>query len=204
MSALVFNLAPYGGHITLALVLAMGMGPLTTGCVSTTWAKGLHANIELWQHGRPGAALKMATAEYQRFQNANALSDEKISRGLEAANLLLSEVPLLSAGQPQMPQPELSEDGSGARTLLDALRADLLSTGVTRVIRAVRQVRAMEIQEEIPSLMMIIYRGEVFLDDKGVLEGHSNALRSVVAKRAALDALITLLRTSASVESTPW
>ncbi len=204
MSVPVFNSTPRGGPTTLAFVMAVGIGALTAGCVSTTWGKGLHANIELWQRGRPGDALKMATAEYHRFQNANALSHEKISRGLEAANLMLSEMPLLSAGQPRMPQPELSDDGSGARTLLDALRADLLSTGVTRVIRAVRQVQAMEIKEEIPSLMMIIYRKEVFLDDDGVLKGHGNALRSMVAKRAALDALIALLRTSASMESTPW
>lgn len=142
--------------------------------------------LNAWRSGRDGAALELARDEYARYRDANDLDEIEVRRVVDGARRELSERPIVP--RDGLPAPiEMRNGGPGA--LRDAVRADLLSGRITAILRASGVVANLGLRAHAPDLITVVFRRDPVGDDGGLLTGVGVALRSIAAKRAALDAL---------------
>lgn len=149
---------------------------------------GYSEAMNAWRAGRQSAALELARAEYAHFRDDNDLAEGDVRRAVDAARAELSERPVV----PRRGPPTTVPVGGGPGALSDALRGDLISGRITAVLRATSVVANLRLRAHAPDLITVVYRREPVEDDGGLLADAGVALRSVAAKRAALDALEAL------------
>lgn len=169
------------------LSLALGLtacGVLGTGSFGDA--------VAAWQSGRVAEGLTLAEAEYVRFRDGNDLSEAVVSAALDAARTQLDERPVAPGGERLVAPDSIDPWKAGGDVIALQVRSDLLSGRVTPVMRGIENVRALGLHSEIRGLLAVVFRRPPLAADAGVLTGASEALRSVTAKRAALDALRTL------------
>ncbi len=174
----------------LALMTGLAMiaaAPVLTGCASLT-AGTYQDAVGRWRVGDPQGATAAAQAMYEKIRDANGLSEADVARAATGALEELEEVPTLTTGARPPVTSERALDG-GAQALIMELRADMLGSAVTPVIRATAVVRDFALIGEYPALLAVVFRREALRADGGVLVGASRALRSVAAKWAALRVL---------------
>jgi hypothetical protein len=157
-----------------------------------TSASALQDASHDWQRGQPGQrtrARNWARAELLRFQEGNDLADAALDAALQAAATRLdADLPLVADGDHA---PTAPRDGATGE-LLRALHADLLAPGATRVLRAIRTVRALALAAFGPELLTIVANRAPYTVDGPLLRDATPALRSVAVKRYAVEALDAL------------
>lgn len=157
------------------------------GCASV--GGGLGDALHAWRAGQPRVALAAAEDEYARFRDGNDLDESAVRAVVAEARRALAERPIVPTRRPEAPVAMEAERPGAMR---EAIREDLLSGRITAVLRGVASVEGLGLRLHAPELIAIIYRREPIAADGGLLEEASVALRSVAAKRAALDALRAL------------
>ena len=145
--------------------------------------------LAAWHDGRRTVALALARAEYDRYRDGNDLAEARVRRVVDDAYDALAERPI--APRAGIPAPIAMHNGAPGE-LHDAVRADLLSGRITAILRATRVVANLRLPAHAPDLITVVFRRDPVLPDGDLLADVSVALRSVAAKRAALDALEAL------------
>ncbi len=184
-------------RLVLSLVLA-ATAVVAPGCGASLAT--YQDSVGLWRSGQRADATSMARATYERFRDDNDLDEADVQRALaEARERLATEIVVPRGERPRVKvedllDPELGEiplDSAAdhGAELKAGVRADLLSGRATPTLRALESVRALRLEGEIPGVLAVIYRRDPIEADGGVLDQASTALRSVAAKRAALDVL---------------
>lgn len=164
--------------ILAALVGACGTSAGALQDASHDWQRGQHARARTWAH-----------AEVLRFQEGNDLADAALDAALQAATTrLVADLPLVADGDHAPNIPRDAGDGD----VLRALHTDLLSPGATRVLRAIRTVRALALAAFGPELLTIVANRAPYTIDGPLLRDATPALRSVAVKRYAVEALDAL------------
>jgi hypothetical protein len=74
------------------------------------------------------------------------------------------------------------------------LRKDLVASGALRVVRAARSVMRLGMDRYGVELLAVCFRRDAFTADHSLVASYPTALRSLVVKFAALDALEKLTR----------
>ena len=166
----------------LAVVVAVAL--LLAACAGSLDAYPDALNA--WRSGREGASLALAREEYARYRDANDLAEAEVRRVVDDAQRALSERPIVPRSG--LPAPIAVRNGSPG-ALRDAVRADLLSGRITAILRASGVVANLGLRAHAPDLITVVFRRDPVADDGGLLTGVGVALRSIAAKRAALDAL---------------
>ena len=142
-----------------------------------------------WQRGQRVRARTWAHAELVRFQQGNDLADAVLDGAVQAAaTRLASDLPLVADGDRSPIAPHDAGDGD----VLRALHTDLLASGATRVLRAIRTVRALALTAFGPELLTIVANRAPYTVDGPLLTDATPALRSVAVKRYAVEALDAL------------
>ena len=142
-----------------------------------------------WQHGQHARARTWAHAEVLRFQEGNDLADAALDAALQAATTrLVADLPLVADGDHAPNIPRDAGDGD----VLRALHTDLLSPGATRVLRAIRTVRALALAAFGPELLTIVANRAPYTVDGPLLRDATPAMRPVAVKRYAVEALDAL------------
>ena len=178
--------ASRGGPARVAVALALAAGALGA-CASSLG--GYAETLTSWRAGDHTGALAHARAEYQRFREGNDLSEQAVRAAVDGAMDALAERPIVPRSGPPAAVPmDLGAPGA----LRDAVRADLLSGRVTPILRACASTAHLGLRVHAPDLITVIFRRDPVTADGGLLAEASVALRSVAAKRAALDALEAL------------
>ena len=168
------------------LVLAIAL----TGCVS---AGRMPDAVSAWRAGSYERAITLAQAEYEHFRDGNDIAETVVVADLAALILLLRSTPIVLPGD-ERPAAPSEEEGLLRGQMADALRRDLGSSGVMRVVRAVRAVMRLQIEHHGRELLAVIWRRDPFAGDHPAVAEFGTARRSLVVKRAALDALTALAR----------
>jgi len=186
---------------------------LTTGCVSTPrFPEAANA----WRSGQKTKALTLARAEVERFRDGNSLENQVIEDALAELSEALRTMPIALPGDGLPVRPEELEDGppDGAQeadsdapeelegrappllraTMESTLRKDLVASGALRVVRAARSVMRLGMDRFGVELLAVCFRRDAFTADHPLVASQSNALRSLVVKFAAIDALEELVR----------
>lgn len=152
--------------------------------------------VGAWRGGNEARAIELARAEYERFRDGNGLSEAAVVSDLAAVRAVYRETPIVLDEEDRVPEPARHEaEGLLKGGMAEALREDLGSTGVFRVLRAIYTVERLGVARHAVELLAIVWRREPFAVDHASLAGTSPARRSLVVKRAALDALEGLRRT---------
>lgn len=160
---------------------------LMSACASATG--GLPDAARDWQRGDHARARGWAHAELGRFEADNDLADAALATALQAAVTRLgADLPLVAEGDQTPDTPRDTGDGD----VLRALHADLLAAGATRVLRAIRTVRALALGAFGPELLTIVASRAPYVVDGPLLADATPALRSVAVKRYAVEALDAL------------
>ncbi|PKN57684.1 MAG: hypothetical protein CVU56_09660 [Deltaproteobacteria bacterium HGW-Deltaproteobacteria-14] len=170
------SVRPAASAVTVALLLAACAGSLDT----------YPDAVNAWRSGREGAALALAREEYARYRDANDLAEAEVRRVVDGARGALSERPVVPRGG--LPAPIAVRNGAPG-ALRDVVRGDLLSGRITAILRASSVVANLGLRAHAPDLITVVFRRDPVADDGGLLTEASVALRSIAAKRAALDAL---------------
>lgn len=174
--------------LVLALVL--------TSCVS---AGRMPDAASAWRAGSYGRAIALAQSEYERFRDGNDLTEATVTSDLATLVDVLRSPIVLPGDDHASPTPVADDtptdgDGLARGNMADALRRDLGSSGVLRVVRAVRSVMRLEVERHGRELLAILWRRDPFTEDHTAVADLGPARRSMLVKRAALDALIELAR----------
>ncbi|HRE90601.1 MAG TPA: hypothetical protein PK095_15855 [Myxococcota bacterium] len=147
--------------------------------------------VGAWRGGNE--ARELAQAEYERFRDGNGLSEATVVGDLEAVRAVYRETPIVLEGDELVPEPAQHEaEGLLKGGMAGALSKDLGSTGVFRVLRAIRAVERLGVARHAPELLAIVWRRDAFVVDHASLPETSTARRSLLVKRAAIDALEAL------------
>lgn len=170
-------------RVALACALSLSAGACG-GLGLSDYPDAIHA----WRSGQRDQALELARASYEKFRRDNGLAEAEIGQATEAALATLEDELVVPAGgvDPAVGPETLDGDSS---TLMARVRADLLSGRATPTMRAILNVSALGLSTHAQGLLSVVFRREPIEADGGVLSDHSVALRSLVTKRAALDAL---------------
>ncbi len=193
---------------------------MTTACVSTPrFPEAANA----WRAGERPKALALARAEVERFRVGNSLDAQAITNALAELSEALRTMPIALPGDGMPVRPdELDEPPSGespdARpkspapkdapptdlegrapplfraTMESTLRKDLVASGALRVVRATRSVMRLGMDRFGVELLAVCFRRDAFTSDHALVASYPTALRSLVVKFAALDALEELTR----------
>ncbi|TNF28996.1 MAG: hypothetical protein EP329_16780 [Deltaproteobacteria bacterium] len=169
-----------------ALVIVLALALLASACGSLA---GYPEAMNAWRAGRTEASLALVRAEYAHFRDDNDLAEAEVRRVVDEAREALSERPIVPQSGPPTAVPM---EGAGPGALRDAIRGDLISGRITPILRATSVVANLRLAAHAPDLITVVYRREPVAADGGLLEGAGTALRSIAAKRAALDALEVL------------
>lgn len=149
--------------------------------------------VGAWRGGNEARALALSKAEYERFREGNALGEATVVTDLESARAVYRETPIVLDGDEHVPEPARHEaEGLLRGGMAEALKRDLGSSGVFRVLRAILAVEKLGVTRHAVELLAIIWRRDPFAIDHPWLSGLSPARRSLLVKRAALDALESL------------
>lgn len=127
---------------------------------------------------------------YTRVRDDNDLDEATVRATVDAAVARLDARPVVPQGPPPAPvevRPDAPRDAIHA-----AITADLLSRRVTPIFRGARSVAGLALRRHGPALIAVVYDRAPVAADGGVLTEADTALRSVAAKRVALDALEAL------------
>jgi hypothetical protein len=169
------------GLALLSTILAGGCG---------TAHSGYQDAMANWRAGHHTSATARAEAEYTRFREANALSEDAVRATVDSIRHQLAETPVVPTRAPAAIKP-----GGGPGTLSAEMRIDLLSGAITPTVRAAVVVESLGLRRHAYELITIVYRREPFIADGGLLQDASVAMRALAAKRVALDALRSLATT---------
>ncbi len=182
------------GPRVLALALAL-LVPLGFGCPSLT-ANTYTDAANRWQAGDRRGALDSARAVYGRFLRDNDVAPDRVAALARRARALLDETPVWEAAPAAGRPGDLGRahrlDGD-PDALTQRLRADLLGGRVTPTLRAVATVAGLGLQGEARGLLAVVFRRPPLDGGEELLPEASVAERSLVAKRAALEALESLV-----------
>ncbi len=170
------------------LILLAAVAVIFPGCVGSGMGSFGDA-VAAWQGGRVADSLALAEAEYARYRDHNSLTEAAVSDAVDKARRQLDEVPIVPGGERLVAPDAVDPWAAGPDVVAAQVRRDLLSGRVTPVMRGIASVAALGLAGEWRALLAIVYRRPPLSADAGVLKGASTALRSVAAKRAALDAL---------------
>ena len=152
--------------------------------------------VGLWRGGSEARALDLARAEYERFRDGNDLSEASVVSDLEAVRAVYRETPIVLDGDELVPEAARHEsEGLSKGSMAESLKTDLMSTGVFRVFRAIQTVARLGVARHAVELLAIVWRRDPFAVDHASLAKTSPARRSLLVKRAALDALEKLRQT---------
>ncbi len=162
---------------------------LLSACASTPT---LPAAAQAWRSGRRASALAMARAEVERFRLGNHLDHAAIDAELEAVSRWLDETPVALDEAPSAIPTDLGRPEPAAFDVLAGLRSDLASQGATRALRAIRGVMKLGLERFAIDLLTLAWRREPWQADTPRLAEPPTALRALVVKSAALDALEAL------------
>lgn len=175
-----------GPWLVLAVLVSM------SACVS---AGQFPEAVGAWRGGNEARALALSRAEYERFREGNALGEATVVMDLEAARAVYRETPIVLEGDELVPEPARHEaEGLLKGGMAEALKKDLGSSGVFRVLRGIRTVERLGVTRHAVELLAIIWRRDPFAVDHPSVSGMGTARRSLLVKRAALDALESLSR----------
>lgn len=151
--------------------------------------------VGAWRGGKEARALELAGAEYERFRDGNDLSEATVASDLDAVRAVYRETPMVLEGDVLTPEPAQHEaEGLLKGGMAESLKKDLGGEGVIRVLRGIQAVERLGIVRHAVDLLAIVWRREPFAVDHASLSGMSAARRSLLVKRAALDALESLSR----------
>lgn len=151
--------------------------------------------VGAWRGGNEARALELARAEYERFRDGNDLSEATVVSDLSAVRAVYRETPIVLEGDELVPEPARHEaEGLLKGGMAESLKHDLGGDGVFRVLRGIRSVERLGVARHAVDLLAIIWRRDPFAIDHASLSATSPARRSLLVKRAALDALGALER----------
>ena len=162
--------------------LLLALFCLMTACA--TAPRETDANAA-WHRGNHPRALALARAMVDRFREDNALSEAAIRKALTDTTEWLDTTPIPLSGDTEAPI-------GGTVDLARELRRDLFATGATRTLRAVRAISRLQLQAFAHDLIALTWRLEPWQGDTPKLATFGTALRSLVVKTAALEALEAL------------
>lgn len=151
--------------------------------------------VGAWRGGNEARALELARAEYERFRDGNDLGEATVESDLDAVRTVYRETPMVLEGDEVVPEPARHEaEGLLKGGMAESLKKDLGGDGVFRVLRSIRTVERLGVARHAVDLLAIVWRREPFAVDHAALSKTSAARRSLLVKRAALDALESLSR----------
>lgn len=151
--------------------------------------------VGAWRGGKEARALELARAEYERFRDGNDLSEATVVSDLGVVRAVYRETPMVLEGDEVVPEPAQHEaEGLLKGGMAESLKKDLGGDGVFRVLRGIRTVERLGIARHALDLLAIVWRRDPFAVDHTSLSEMSPARRSLLVKRAALDALEGLSR----------
>lgn len=168
-----------------ALWLVVGCGHLDLGSWEQVSA--------WWEAGARTRAVEEAAATYRAFLEDNGLDGAEIARQTEAVRARLGDEVIFIPGERTPPSARIDGASLPSPSLDHDLRADLLSPRATVALRAVETVRGLGLGRHARGLLAVVYRRAPYRDEGGLLADQDTATRSVVCKRAALEALQALV-----------
>lgn len=177
-----------------AAVLFVAVAVASTAC-ATLDAPRLEDALSLWSAGDGAGSLALARETYRRFREANDLGEPAVRAEADRVREALDETPQVASTDTPLAPPDPDEPGGAAfdeGTIDLALRADLLGPGAVAAARAVLVVSGLGLRAHVPSLLAIVFTHRPHEPDGALVREASPALRSVVVKRLALDALEAL------------
>lgn len=169
------------------LLLTAILATIQAACGTATG--GLDDATQSWRRGVRSAASNWAHTEVARFQRANNLDDAALDATVRAIDARFDAgLPIIAEGDHAADSPLANNDGDVLRTL----HRDLLTTGTTRVLRAIRAARALVLPAFGPELLAIVASHNPYTIDGPLLSDLDTAKRSVGVKAYALRALDAL------------
>ena len=169
---------------TLVCVLAL----LATGC-ATVGPDVYPDAMAAWNRGDHQTALKLARKTYARYRDDNELREADVRKAADQAVETLEETPVVPNGEAPRTVPTPGELGKQPNALDAELRRELLGKAITPVMRALVIVRDMTLKVHAPAVFAVVFADRPLDADGGVLTRVSTALRTLAAKRLALDVL---------------
>jgi|GEM_PF-3193746 len=180
-------------HITKSGIVAFF---LVTGCYGSAHNQRAEAETA-WATGRAEEALVIAGQMYGRYADDN----RQASRAVPDAMVLITErladelVVPSDIGLHAPPDVAIRDAGlKPAASLHGELLDATLSLDAGRVLPAILSIQALGLTRFARALFVVLDRPEPFVDSSKLTRGLNVAVRSLIVKRAALDALKALAR----------